>query len=197
MTSGYRFFRRCWPLVKGIHQLVVPTKGQWRGVFIYEFILIFRWILFLGVDLTIYYSSGSDNGLAPIRQQAIIWNKDGKFTDAYIHHSDSKSYTYKHIKRCMMVLWHGITLRIIDPLCGEPPVMYSFDVSLLSTQTQCWTNARVANDLRHHDAHVTSLQWVFGRQPRLCMLRIWASAWRYLLHKIHDSIIKWKHFLRY
>ena len=39
--------------------------------------------LFLRVQLTIS-STGSDNGLAPIRRQAIIWTNDGKFTDAHM-----------------------------------------------------------------------------------------------------------------
>ena len=38
-----------------------------------------------------YSSTGSDNGLASIRQQAIIWTNDEKFTDAYIHHLASVS----------------------------------------------------------------------------------------------------------
>ena len=36
-----------------------------------------------------YSSAGSDNGLAPVRLQAIIWNNDGKFTNAYMRHSVS------------------------------------------------------------------------------------------------------------
>ena len=32
---------------------------------------------------------GSPNGLAPTRRQAIIGTNDGKFTDAYMHHSAS------------------------------------------------------------------------------------------------------------
>ena len=41
---------------------------------------------------TIQYSSiGSDNGLAPTRQQAIIWTNDDKFTDAYLLHLASMS----------------------------------------------------------------------------------------------------------
>ena len=32
-------------------------------------------------------STGSDNGLAPTRRQAIIWTNDGKLTDAYIYAS--------------------------------------------------------------------------------------------------------------
>ena len=38
-----------------------------------------------------YSSIGSDNGLAPTRQQSIIWTNDGKFTDAYLHNSASRS----------------------------------------------------------------------------------------------------------
>ena len=36
-------------------------------------------------------SIGSDNGLAPTRQQAIIWTNDGQITDAYMRHSESMS----------------------------------------------------------------------------------------------------------
>ena len=32
-----------------------------------------------------------DNGLAPIRRQAIICTNDGYFSDAYMRHSDSIS----------------------------------------------------------------------------------------------------------
>ena len=34
-----------------------------------------------------YSSTGSDNGLAPTRRQAIIWIIDHKITDAYMRHS--------------------------------------------------------------------------------------------------------------
>ena len=36
-------------------------------------------------------STGLDNGMAPTRRQAIIWTRDGKFTDAYMRHSASMS----------------------------------------------------------------------------------------------------------
>ena len=52
---------------------------------IYDFGLIFDWILF-NSQLS---SIGSDNGLAQMRQQAIIWTNDGKFADAYMCHSAS------------------------------------------------------------------------------------------------------------
>ena len=35
---------------------------------------------------------GSDSGLAPTRRQAIFWNSDGKFTEAYKRHSASMSW---------------------------------------------------------------------------------------------------------
>ena len=38
-----------------------------------------------------YSSIGSDNGLVPIRWQAIIWINDRKFTDAYMRHSTAVS----------------------------------------------------------------------------------------------------------
>ena len=38
-----------------------------------------------------YFSIGSDNGLAPVRREAIIWTNDGWFTDAYMRHSASMS----------------------------------------------------------------------------------------------------------
>ena len=36
------------------------------------------------------------------------------------------------------------------------PVMQSYYVLLLVTQTSCLTNSSVTTDLRHHDVHVTS-----------------------------------------
>ena len=38
-----------------------------------------------------YPSIGSNNGLAPTRQQAIIRTNDIKFNEAYMHHSASMS----------------------------------------------------------------------------------------------------------
>ena len=38
-----------------------------------------------------YSNIGSDNGLGPIRRQAIIWANDDYFTDTYMHHSASMS----------------------------------------------------------------------------------------------------------
>ena len=33
-----------------------------------------------------YSSTGSDDGLTPTRQQAIIWTNDGYYIDTYMHH---------------------------------------------------------------------------------------------------------------
>ena len=46
---------------------------------IHQFRLIFQWSLFLRVESTIF----KHWYLASTRRQAIIWNNDGKFTDAY------------------------------------------------------------------------------------------------------------------
>ena len=48
---------------------------------IYEFRLRFQWILFPSQINKIPALVQIYNGLAPIRQQAIIWTNDGKFTD--------------------------------------------------------------------------------------------------------------------
>ena len=44
-----------------------------------------------------YSSTGSDNGLAPSRWQAIVWTNNGYFNDAYMHHSASMIYLAKII----------------------------------------------------------------------------------------------------
>ena len=55
-----------------------------------EFRLGFHWSLFLGANKQ-YFSTGSDNGLALTRRQAIIWTDVGAGTDAYMRHSASVS----------------------------------------------------------------------------------------------------------
>ena len=52
-----------------------------------------------------YSSIGSDKGLAPTRRQAIIWNNDGQFTDAYMRPSASMSmegYLFNSVCEMMM-----------------------------------------------------------------------------------------------
>ena len=62
----------------------------------YEFQLKFHWNLFLRVRLK-NSSIGSDNGLAPARQEAIVWTSAGYLTDAYMHHSASMSLRYHNL----------------------------------------------------------------------------------------------------
>ena len=39
------------------------------------------------------------------------------------------------------------------------PVAVALMFSLMLAKTNCWTNSRTAGDLRHHDAHESSLKW--------------------------------------
>ena len=65
----------------------------------------------------------------------------------------------------MVTSWHGNAFHITGPLWGEfmdcwwINLKMASNVELLSflCWTSCGTNSRVAGDLRHHDAHVTSL----------------------------------------
>ena len=62
---------------------------EWKCVnFYYDFTEVCSW----GSNKQ-YSSRGSDNGLAPTRWQAIIWTSDGYFTNTYMRHSASMSYT--------------------------------------------------------------------------------------------------------
>ena len=65
-----------WPTYR--RRLVRMHFVEWK--YISEFRLIFHWILFLRVKLTICIVS--DNGLAPARRQSIIRTNDGKLIDA-------------------------------------------------------------------------------------------------------------------
>ena len=76
----------------------------------------------------------------------------------------------------MKTSWHAF--RITGPLWGNPPVtggfpdkgpiMRSLIYPLFPAWISCWTNHRVAGDLRRHDAHITLLpchaisKWVFS-----------------------------------
>ena len=71
-----------------IFQMTFSNAFSWMKM--YEFRSRFHWSLFLRVQWTIF-QLGSENGLAPTRQQAIIWNNDGHFTDTYMSHSASVS----------------------------------------------------------------------------------------------------------
>ena len=71
-----------------IFQTTFSNAFSWMTML--EFRLRFDWSLFPRVHYQ-YSSIGSDNGLAPIRRQAIIWTNDGCFTNAYMRHSASMS----------------------------------------------------------------------------------------------------------
>ena len=71
-----------------IFQTTFSNAFPWMKL--YEFRLKFHWILFPGVQLTIF-QHWFRNGLAPARRQAIIWADDGLFTDTYMRHSASMS----------------------------------------------------------------------------------------------------------
>ena len=84
-----------WPLthwgqdkMATIYQTTFSDAFSWMKM--YKFWLRFHLSLVPRIQLTIFHI-GSDNGLAPVRQQAIIWTNDGKFTDAYMRHSASMS----------------------------------------------------------------------------------------------------------
>ena len=71
------------------HQAVTLGRDKMADIFLTTFLNGFSWMetyefwskfhlsLFLTFQLTQYSSIGSDNGLAPIRRQAIIWTNDG------------------------------------------------------------------------------------------------------------------------
>ena len=81
-----------------------------------------------------YPSIGPDNGLAPIRRQAIIWTRDGLFTDAYMRHSASNelnrpdclnvtdqveicTHRTKSFNLCcppLIVFFYDVTFRIVN-----------------------------------------------------------------------------------
>ena len=69
-----------------ISQATFSNAFSWMKM--YEFWLKFH----CSLDQLTISSTGSDNGLAPSRCQAIIWTSDGYFTDTYMHHWASMSY---------------------------------------------------------------------------------------------------------
>ena len=71
--------------VDAIFQMIFSNAFSWMKMC--KFQLRFHWIL----SNQQYSITGSDNGLAPTRRQAIIWTNDGKLTDAYMRHLASMS----------------------------------------------------------------------------------------------------------
>ena len=70
--------------------LLTTFSSAFSWMKMFELRLKFLWSLFLRANEQ-YSSTGSDNGLAPTRRQAIIWTNDGLITDAYMRHSASMS----------------------------------------------------------------------------------------------------------
>ena len=71
-------------------QITLPIAFSWMKI--YEFRLAYDYTdIYSQVSHKKYSSSCLDNGLAPTRRQAIIWNNDGLFTDGYMRHSASLS----------------------------------------------------------------------------------------------------------
>ena len=74
-----------------------------------------------------YSSISSDNGLAPARQQAIIWTNNGKFIDAYMRHLASMN---------QIIL---ISVNVCAALLVNNPVIdISWKISPYSMYRFCW-----------------------------------------------------------
>ena len=88
-------------------------------------------------------------------------------------------HNMSHNNAPMTTSWHGNIFQVTDSLWGEStgyqwipltkgqwpvdfshkgPVMLLVMFSLMLAWTNCWTNSRVAGDLRCHEGHMTSLQ---------------------------------------
>ena len=72
---------------------------------------------------------------------------------------------------------------------------YSLTFSLLLASTDSSTNNRVSNDLRHHDVHVTSLQ--YGRRcilghiyTYIRSISTWCMFRLFILWSVHTSLTK-------
>ena len=76
--------------------------------------------------------------------------------------TNSSRTTWLHSMEVLPHYWpfvRGIHQRPVDNL-HKGPVMCSFGFFFIFMQNEHgWTNTRVATDMRHHDAQVTSLWW--------------------------------------
>ena len=92
--------------------------------------------------------------------------------------------------KCMTASWHGDPFRIIGPLYGESsrgPITDTFPPQRVSN-ANLWcffininkllNKLSSYGDLRHHDAHVTSLWWVY-KGPIMAMNVKWKSGFFY------------------
>ena len=105
----------------------------------------------------------SDNSRERRKGELVIFSKNrGERSDTHVLHLHEKMWS------CFQACGHDMeTLTAILTRCQrnnrwpvDSPnyweVMWSFDVSSVVTLISCWTNSRVAGNLRLHDAHVTS-----------------------------------------
>ena len=72
----------------GILQMTLSNAFSWMEILNFDW--NFTEVCSQGSNY-LYSNIGSDNGLAPTRRQAIIWNNDTYITDAYMRHSASIS----------------------------------------------------------------------------------------------------------
>ena len=84
-----------------------------------------------------YFSIDSYNGLAPTRRQAIIWTNDGKFTDAYMHHSSSMSWSHPFFRSDLPQSW-PVTRDCLHILRAQ---VTQFSGRFMQTTVECRYNA--------------------------------------------------------
>ena len=138
-----------------------------------------HWSLFPGVQLKIP-SVDKDNGLLPYRRQAIIWtNGDRMHWRIYaalgadeLSHLNRLQYMSLSVlgtkRGCILTRSHGIqnVFRATGHWSPFPSTRPSqcerkwFGIYCIASVTTCWTNGRVAGDLKCYDASISaSLQW--------------------------------------
>ena len=123
----------------------------WMASFV--FWLKFLWSLFLRVQLTIP-RIGLDNGLVLNKRQTIIWtNADSIHWRIYVALGGEEFEQARFKRGLLHPAFHRSAL---DNISGGPSVMLIFDVSLLTTQINSWTNSGFASNFRCHDSHMTS-----------------------------------------
>ena len=84
--SGFASTHWCRGKMAAILQTTFPISFTWMKIFVFWF----KFHHFASFQDRID-SSDSENGLATTRWKAIIWTKDGLFTDAYLRHLASTS----------------------------------------------------------------------------------------------------------
>ena len=99
--ANVRLTHWCRDKMAAIFQTTFSIAFSWMKM--YEFWLRFHCSLFPRVKLAIFHIC-SDNGLAPVRRQAIIWTNDGSSTDADMRHSASVSWQIRTLNKMADIL---------------------------------------------------------------------------------------------